>query len=700
LGGFEYIAERGFEARPTPRRTDGSVERVVVVRSVVALAASKLPIELIAPAGLALLALLVPLVVLYILKVRRKRLRVASTWLWAVAQRDLMARAPFKRLLVQLPLILQALAVFALGLALARPATRSREVLGDHVAIIVDTSASMSALSPKPGGRPEETVARIELAKAKARELVASLRPSSDAMILEAGREATVVSPLERDTRRIQRAIDRLAVRDLEGDLGPAIALAADRLRQLGGSSRIVVVTDGHLARRGALSAAAIPIEVMIVGAPVDNAAIVRVDVRSGVAQLDAREEVQAFVVVANYGRAPRDVFVTMREDNASDVLASRRVLVAPGEKQPTVLTFHPTPGDYRRGLIIEITPHDDMSIDDVAYARVPAGDTLPVYLVSPDGKPSPWLARAFAADRGAAVHVAALSELETKRIAPDALVVVQGACPAELPGGDLLIVAPPMGSCFGTRVGALIEHPLMTSWATGDPRMRFLTLDGVHVARANALEPAGTSQELIRTQEGTIATDISTPAREATLLGFDVGDSDWPLKASFVLFARNLIEQARAHRAHGMTGPLRAGEPMRLTLPQTARTANVTGPSGISVEVAVRNGLAVVPNVDRAGLYNVSWQGPHAGSMVLFANLTSEAESDLRDRPVLTTDEVRAGTTVDRAAGHPDAHHEWTWALALIALGLVLIDVWYLTRKTRVASAAMRPSSSAKARA
>ena len=37
-----------------------------------------------------------------------------------------------------------------------------------------------------------------------------------------------------------------------------------------------------------------------------------------------ATEEVQAFLLVANFGARPRDLYVTMREENASDVLASR----------------------------------------------------------------------------------------------------------------------------------------------------------------------------------------------------------------------------------------------------------------------------------------------------------------------------------------------------------------------------------------
>ena len=62
----------------------------------------KLPFDVLAPKALWLLALLPPLILLYILKVKRTTLRVASTWLWAQARRDLMARSPFKRLVVQL----------------------------------------------------------------------------------------------------------------------------------------------------------------------------------------------------------------------------------------------------------------------------------------------------------------------------------------------------------------------------------------------------------------------------------------------------------------------------------------------------------------------------------------------------------------------------------------------------------------------
>jgi hypothetical protein len=639
-------------------------------------------LELLSPKGLWLLGLLAPLVVLYILKIRRERRTVASTWLWATAQRDLLARSPFKKLVAEVPLLLEALAVIALALALARPATRGGGIAGEHVAIVIDTSASMSALSPDGAAK---YVPRIELARRAAKDLLLSLGPGADAMVFEAGRETRILAPLDRDLLRVQRSFEKLEARDVEGDLGAAVALAVDRLRQLSGARRIVVFTDGNLAHPEALGAAALPIEIVRVGAAIENTAIVRVDVRSGNDEATKEEQVQAFLLVANFGFKPRELYVTMREHNTSDVLASRRVMVQPGERLPVVLTFHPTRGDYGKGLVFDIAPHDAMAVDDVAFGRVPAGDRLPAFLAG--ASPSPWLERALVSDPMLDLKKGTVGDLgASASVDQGTLVVVDGACPSDPPGGDLLIVHPPAGRCFATEVGKALEQPVVTSWENGDARLRFLTLDGLHVAHANRLAPEGAAQELVRTQDGPIATDGSTPARTVTLLGFDVGDSDWPLKASYVLFMRNVIELARAHRAHGVTGPARAGEPMRVSIPAGATEVKATGAHGEPVEVSVRGGVAVVPDVPHAGFYQVSWSGAHPGSVLVPANLTSTAESDLTPRALPQTSGVSILAAAD---AKPEAHTEWSWLLALFALLLVVADVAYLTRAPRRSSVA-----------
>jgi hypothetical protein len=641
-------------------------------------------LELTTPSGLWLLAALVPLIGLYILKVRRTRLRVASTWLWASARRDVLARSPFQKLTVQVPLILQLLALALLGFALAGPATRHRAILGDHIAIVIDTSASMGTVDPVT----HQT--RIELAKRAATDALSALAPGSDAMVLAAGREPRLASAADRDPQRLAESIAKLQADDVEGDLGAAIAFAVDRLKQQGASRRVVVFTDGALAHPDALSMRGMstPLEVFTVGEPIENAGIVRVDVRSGLDATTKREEVQAFAVVGNFGTRQRDVFVTLRLANIEQPLASRRLLLQPGERAPVVLTFAPTPGDYNKGLLFEISPRDAMPVDDVAYARVPAGQKQPAVLVT--NQKSPWWERALSSDPLVDLFKGTPDEVAKATIPDGALYIYDGICPAVAPLGDYVISSPPAGTCLGVKVGATVDKPAITSWSNGDPRMRFLTLDGVHVIKSSALEIETASQALIRSQHEVLATDASVPGRTGTILGFDVGETDWPLKASFVLFSRNLLEIARTHRAQGSTGAARTGLPLRVSVPAGASPVKVEIPGAKEArEIPARDGLAVLSDTARAGFYLVSWQGSRPGSALLPVNLTSEAESDLRKRPTsVTVEEGQAPVT--KAAQLADAHTDWTYMVALVALIFLMFDAWWLTRKPAPKQAAV----------
>ena len=632
-----------------------------------------LPMELLNPAGLWMLTAIAPLIILYILKVKRQRLRVPSAWLWAAAQRDLLAKSPFQRLTPQIPLLLQILAIILLALALARPATRSASVAGDHIALIIDTSASMSALD-------QSGKSRIEIAKSAAATIVDVIGPSTNVIVIEAGHDARAASPLERDRRRLKAAISLLDATHTEGDLGAAVALAVERLRPLGGSSRIFVFTDGALARPDSLASVDLPLEVVQVGSPVDNTAIIRVDVRSGSDPTMQTEQVQAFAMLANYGSRPRELFVTLRQHNASDVLASRKVLVQPGERSPVVLSFEMMPGDIGQGVMVELSPKDAMPVDDIAFGRIPPGAQIPV-VIAAAGKHSQWLERAFRSDPHVELMSTSIANLTSGAVPPGALVVIEGACPSVLPPGDILIVNPPPGQCLTSIVKDEVAKPMITSWATADERFRFLTLDGVLLEKARLVEVDSPRKELIHTREGIIAADVSTPGRSATMISFDVGESNWPLKASFVLFVRNLVEQARSHRAHGVGGASVAGEPVRLAVPHNVDSVEIVGPGDVKQTARARDGLAIVPETTKTGIYHASWGGPSPGSVVFAVNLTSERESDVRDKPLaLPTTGAAIATDVSQV----NSHAEWSWLLAALGLAVVLADIAYVTRKPR----------------
>ena len=93
---------------------------------------------------------------------------------------------------------------------------------------------------------------------------------------------------------------------------------------------------------------------------------------------------------------------------------------------------------------------------------------------------------------------------------------------------------------------------------------------------------------------------------------------------------------------------------------------------------VPVRDGLAVVPDVQRVGLYQLSWQEPTPGSMWIPVNLVSANESDLTREPA---DLLGSDVAVVAAEDAVEARHGWGWVLAIVALGFICFDVWWLTR-------------------
>ena len=449
-------------------------------------------LELLSAPGLWLLAGLAPVVLMYVLRMRRERLRVPFTWLWAAAQRDLLARHPWKRLTRELPLLLEVLTLAALALALARPATRGGAVVGDHVAIVIDTSASMLATT-----NGTEGATRFEEARRAATAIVMRLAPGADAFVVDAGRDARAVTPLERDKHVLSAAIARLHAQEVEGDLASAVGLAADRLRALHGSRRLVVITDGALAHDAPIATDGIDTQVVTVGDDVENAAIVRVDARRGADPASKRDEVQVFVTIESFGSRAREAYVTLSLDDGAEPVASRRIALAPFSKTPVVLSFEPRNEDDGAGLVVRMAPGDALAADDVAYVRVPGGRAQPVVLAS--DHPQSWLARALAADANVNLRTVSLAELATADIAQDALVAVNGTCPSSIPGSDVLVVAPGEGDCLGVHVGAPIEQPRITSWDTSDARLRFLTFDGVHIARSHLLETRGAARSCAR---------------------------------------------------------------------------------------------------------------------------------------------------------------------------------------------------------
>lgn len=631
------------------------------------------------PASLAWLGLLAPLILLYVLKRRREARVVGSTLLWELAQRDMRAERPWQRLVPHLSLLLQALVLILGAVALARPTGGTSVPAGARVTVVVDTSASMAAR--------EDDGTRMDLARAALRTIARELPPGGELSILEAASEPNVVVPWTADPVRLETAIAALEVRGGSASLETAVALAAERLRDAPSGSRIVLLTDG--ATDGSVTLASdVPVEVQRIGTERANTAIVAADVRPRPAA-DAPDRAEIFARVEHFGPASVDVYVSATLETGA-LVASRRLHLEPRTPASALMVADVAPDADGRAPLVELRlssvdpatdtaadgTGDALALDDVAALPSPAASQMPVFLI---GTVPGTVRRVLVADTATVVFETTLEALAARRAerpdAPDldGLMVFAGPTPpAEPTGADIVVVAP-TGPIFGDALGEPSERARIVSWDEAEGALRFVPFADVHLTSVTPLVLDG-ARTLVTTEAGAAIAAIDRPDGTTIVLGFDPDRSDWPEQPGFVIFFRNLLEDARRRRAEGGIAPGPIGEALRVPEADGVEVV-VTAPDGTVSRAISRGDLAIVPVPAVPGIYRVESAGR---TRFALRSLLDATESDLSPRARFVEHEGGPEVVTTSARAPTEA---WP-ILAACLLCVLVIEALWATRR------------------
>ncbi len=214
-------------------------------------------------------AVAVPLLVLlYMLRLRRREIRVSSTLLWDQAAKDLHANQPFRRFRSSWSFILQLLALVAMLLAIARPVVPGTSLAAERIVIVLDRSASMSATdgsgSDRASGDSLVPIRRWDDALRSVRELLNDLERASgtggsrpEAMLVSAAATTEPLTDFTSNTRDLRAALDGIEPTDQPLDenllveflrtLRPAEGDASDDETTARWSVGVVLISDGGL---------------------------------------------------------------------------------------------------------------------------------------------------------------------------------------------------------------------------------------------------------------------------------------------------------------------------------------------------------------------------------------------------------------------------------------------------------------------
>jgi Ca-activated chloride channel homolog len=621
-----------------------------------------------APFWLLLLGLLPLIVVLHSIAVRWRRTPVSSLVFWSEVLRERRTSVRIRRLLRNLSLILELLAVTVLAVTLAGPRLpgRAYAAAGDTV-LVLDSTASMET---REGART-----RFELAKMRAMEVLAGLRRGARMALITAARSPRLAVPFTADRDVLRRAIQGASPTDEPGDLKDSMLFALT-LRDARRGDQVILVTDGAFDSLGDLDSSVPWMRIITVGTPRNNVGITGLSFRR---TLSGEETYEMFLAMHNFGGSPVSVPLVVTADRAP--VFSLTLRLSAGERRTLSVPWKgPTTGRVEARLQAE----DDFPVDDRAYAVFAPARSVRVLIVGPG---SFFLQKALGSLPGITVRTAAEPEAladgtrthadEARKAAEaDDVVVFDGVEPPPLEQGNFICFAavPPN---LPVRVTGQMALPAVTGWSRSNPLLESISLGGLTIGSALRMEPGPGFVPLAVSHETPLMLSWDQKGLKVLLVGFDPAQSDFPLRTGFPLLLANALSWFFPSWLTVQADQVQAGSPRLLSVPGPS-TVTVVRPDGERESVASAGGSVEFFDTSQVGYYRVEAGGQASEFAV---SLSSESESDIRPRFAGQAAGTAPAEASASAAGTAGDSSAWVVS-AIVALVLILLEwlVWLRT--------------------
>lgn len=638
-------------------------------------------------AGAALAALVV---VFYILKLRRRPIPVPFAPLWQRILRDKEATTLFSQLKRLLSLLLQLALLLLMLLALGDPRTAVRTTDGRHIVLLVDASASMKAIDvPQRQASASEAAAesgdtraprtRLDLGKERAREAIRGLGGSDRMLVAQMDAAVTPMSTMSGEIDELEGALDRVAAADVRADFARGLRFAIDALRDLP-NPEIVVVSDGALGEprdgNGPVDLGPTKLTFVPVGEASRNVAVSGFSVRRY--PLD-KSRYEVLLEVTNTSEDPAEIDLELFGDGTlTDIVALRL------EGHESLARFYPNLSGADKTLEARIRLKGDapdlLPADDRAYALLPERRRARVQVVTSGNM---YLEAALLLDE----------YLEVVTVGPSRypadgefdVTIFDGVAPKLADGsGHALYLDPPADTHTPFKVGDAIESDARYTLGFDEldikhPLLRQVSLGDVNIAKGRELIGEEHDKAVGKSFKGTLLLSGRRQGRKFVALGFDIRQSDLPLRIAWPLLLLNVINDFLDEDTTYISS-FRTGDVWNIPADGGAKRAEIRLPNGDSQVVPIKDGRAVFLG-QHAGFYELSTGEQDDAATLFAANLSDPVESEITPAKELSVGDASAGELGGFEVGV--RRELWIYFLAAVLLITALEWLSYHRRVT-----------------
>ena len=609
---------------------------------------------------------LIPLVVLYFLKLKRPRVEIPSLALWQSVVNDQRVNSPFQKFRRNLLLLLQLLLLCLVILALMQPFISAGPDDAEYLPVLVDCSASMSATIEGS----DET--RLDVAKEAAREIIANRGGRKIALFSFAhgGRRITEFTD---DENILLRALNKIEPTHRASNLDEVLRMA-DAYSRTAKISRVVVVTDRNLKGAPDLE---LPFDVEFEQVTEGGSNI-------GITEFNARRSANGI------GPKSWDVFVRVSASGEQqqgqltltldgEVVGREDVLVSEDESERIVFSV-----DASKAALLSATlttdDFDSLPLDNTAWLSLPKLRPLRVrvsnklYAWQHAFNVLPDLDIDAAQDPTAPEYDLIVTESEDLKGVTAPIVVYNGIVPKELQTligvTEVNVDDTPVQIVDWRETSQLLQHVRLRDVQIGE-KSRYV--DG---ANAQKLEEHG-FEVLVHGAEGPLVLQRRRGIETDFYFLFHTDRSTLPYRLAFPIMVSNVIDMAMQPAAQSDVAASPTGVLPALGV-EADRDYTVQGPDGeIDTFHSTDSGLLVGVQANRVGKYDIKEDGEVI--MSVGTGILSNLETKLSVADNLQFAEVDLST--DEGTKIDSGRQLW-WVLALIAFGFLLFEWWYFQRQ------------------
>ncbi|HYG33406.1 MAG TPA: VWA domain-containing protein, partial [Clostridia bacterium] len=578
---------------------------------------------------------------------------VSSTLLWQKFLAETQANAPFQKLRKNWLLILQILLLVLAVLALSRPYFATKMKPAQLRVVILDASASMLAT--------DETPSRFEKARAEALKWVNSLAGNEQMVVLQAGANAEVKQSATSEKAALRRALQSCACSDGPTRLVPALRMAESLVREQAGAE-IHLFSDGAVPGLSEFDNKGLPLIFHKVGKGSNNLGITALDVRSN--PEDARQRA-VYVSVANFSSNSVQTELALALDNK--LLETRPLTMAPGDTAPQVFLAN----QDRDGVFtLRLTAKDDLVADNQASIVSLLPKPVKILLVTRGNR---LLEKALRAANN--VELSTAADLTDAGAGYD-FVVLDSVLPSTWPKGNVLAFHV-VNTNWVPEVTNL-EAPAIVDWKSAHPLLRYAGFDNVQIVQSLAAKTPTWAVSLADSPQAPLILAGELGRQRIIWVGFDILESNWPLRVSFPIFIANAVEWLNPANARGGQLLVKGGEAFRLGLAAPEKTAQVTLPDGTTrkLELNPNANELVFGDTYKQGIYRLRLG---TNETTFCVNLLDPAESNIKPR-----DELQLGKYARVAATTQQRANMELWrTIAWLGLAVLMFEWWYYHRRT-----------------